>query len=225
MTIAPISALPKAAKPADTADTAALAAAAPATAPFVPDDDLDAKSAYEAVMQALASPAVPVDNVPRAIETEVRPQAKQAAAMPSSQPMHDIVGEAAKTAATADKAANAHFISRYHALTLYVDVGFREQHQGIGIVRNVPIRFKEGRFITENSEVAKALREHPRFNSMFQETQSAQLAAFVAGAAKARQMLRNQITAGPASSNDSNDFAQMGKDAELNAVEQKLFSF
>ena len=202
---------------------AALSISQPAVAPPVSADDPDANEAFAAVMQALAAPAAPVPDLPRAVETEVRPQVKQAAAAPSAQPMREAVGAATKTVNTEVGTATAHFISRYHSLTLYVDVGFREQHQGVGIVRNVPIRFKEGRYLTNDKAVAAALRKHPRFNMMFQETNSAQLSAFVAGAAKAREMLRNNVTAGPASSNDSNDFAQMSKDAELAGIEQKLF--
>ena len=211
------------AKPAETEDVKPAALESQEQAPItIGENDPDAKAAFDAVMAALSTPAVQPEQPVKPADTEVRPQVKQAAPAHGTQPMREIVGEAARTVVTT--AAQAYFISRYPQLTLYIDVGFREQHQGVGIVRNVPIRFKDGQFRTDNARVAEALRKHSKFNAMFQEAKSQQLAAYVAGAARARTLLRNNVTAGPAASSDNNDHAMMMREAELTGVEERLFA-
>jgi hypothetical protein len=219
MTITGLNAQPKAAALPEAAELESK----PAMAPSVPENDPSAKAAFDAVMSVLTAPPEKAAPAPTALETAVRPAAKQAAPAANTQSVLATVDETARKLDHVAPKTTLHFISRYPTLTLYVDVGFREQHQGVGIVRNVPIRFKDGRYLTENLEVAKALRAHPKFNAMFQEAQTAQLAAYVAGAARAREMMRSNITAGPASSADSNDFAQMGRMTELDNIDNTLF--
>ena len=140
-------------------------------------------------------------------------------------PVPEQLVQAAKEQPVVVSAGEWHFAARFPSLVLYVNVGQVEfDKHGTRQPRNYPVTFRNGLFTTSSEAVAKALRKHPRFNGMFQEVKSAAVASLVSATAQARTKLQQQVTHGPAGSQVQGEAAFMQQSAQLDRVQQKLFT-
>lgn len=114
------------------------------------------------------------------------------------------------------------FLSRFPSLTLYVEVEGTRADGTVGRM-NQPIQFKNGTFTTRDRNIAAAVRNHRRCNTVtFREAPSQEAAAMFAAANRARANMRTGVQVGVVSAAQGNDMAFMQHEAQLGNVEDRI---
>lgn len=157
-----------------------------------------------------AADAAPEPSEP--VKTENAPSTSLKTAQPAPEP--NYVADAEAEAAVEPVAENTPtFLSKYHSLTLYVQIAAAPDP--------VAVQFKNG-ILRTNEAVARELRKHKRFNKMFRESRDASEAALRKQLAAKQAQLTNATHSGMDTSTNGADNVFNQQMKSLTGAEQKL---
>lgn len=189
-------------------------------APSLTAEQIEALNPVTSPLSVLSMPR-PHEVDPNSPERRVNTQAKTV-----TTPREHSLAEAARRAKPGAAPAQTQymFMSRFPQLVVYVEMGKFVEEKGRAIRAPVQVKFANGIFVTSHEDLAQALRSHKRCGRLFNEERSRELVAVREAAARARANMTSPAFVGATASTDGSDPAFLRQAAELETLENRVFT-